>query len=121
MPLFQVNLKVYHLSIQTLNLSIYFSKAKSIPQEVFLEQSVLKTCNDFTGEYQCGSVILIKLLCNFIKIGLPNDCSPVNLLHVSRTLFYKNTYEGCQGLFWDSNKDFRRVTRNFLGQGNFLE
>ena len=32
-----------------------------------------------------------KLLCNFIKIKLRHGCSPVNLLHIFRTPFPKNT------------------------------
>ena len=86
---------------------------------MFLAQSVLKTCNNFTGEYQCGIVILIKLLYNFIKIRLLNDCSPVNLLHISQTLFYKNTYEGLQGLFCDSNKGFQARNKEFCRAGEF--
>ena len=41
----------------------------------------------------CRSVISLKLLCNFIEITLPNGCSPVNLLHILRTPFLKNTSE----------------------------
>ena len=36
----------------------------------------------------------IKLLCNFIEITLRHGCSPVNLLHIFRTPFSKNT-SGC--------------------------
>ena len=32
-----------------------------------------------------------KLLCNFIEIALQHKCSPVNLLHIIRTPFHKNT------------------------------
>ena len=35
--------------------------------------------------------LFCKLLCNFIEITLRHGCSPVNLLHTSRTLFTKNT------------------------------
>ena len=34
------------------------------------------------------------LLCNFIEITLRHSCSPVNLLHIFKTPFPKNTYEG---------------------------
>ena len=34
------------------------------------------------------------LLCNFIEITLRHVCSPVNLLHIFRVPFNKNTYEG---------------------------
>ena len=37
----------------------------------------------------------IKLLCNFIEITLWHGCSPVNLLHISRTPFMKLLMEGC--------------------------
>ena len=36
----------------------------------------------------------LKLLYNFIEIALRHGCSPVNLLHVFKTLLYKNTYGG---------------------------
>ena len=35
--------------------------------------------------------VLIKLLCNFIEIALRHGCSRVNLLHIFRTPFSKNT------------------------------
>ena len=34
------------------------------------------------------------LLCSFIEIALRHGCSPVNLLHIFKTLFYKNTSGG---------------------------
>ena len=42
-----------------------------------------------TSMLKCVSV---KLLCNFIKITVRRGCSPVNLLHISRTPFHKNTF-----------------------------
>ena len=39
------------------------------------------------------NVISIKLQSNFIEITLRRGCSPVNLLHIFRTLFLKNTSE----------------------------
>ena len=33
----------------------------------------------------------VALLCNFIEIALRQECSPVNLLHIFRTSFPKNT------------------------------
>ena len=53
-----------------------FTKTRSIPPEVFLEKGVLKICSKFKGEHPCRSVIM----------------SPVNLLHIFRTPFYKNIY-----------------------------
>ena len=59
--------------------------------EVFLRKGVPKICGKFTGEHPCRSVISVKLLCNFIEIALRHGCSPVNLLHISRTPFPRNT------------------------------
>ena len=64
---------------------------RSSHPEVFLRKGILKICSKFTGEHPCRSVISIKLLCNFIKIILWHGCSPVNLLHIFRTPFPRNT------------------------------
>ena len=58
---------------------------------VFLVKSVLEICSKFTGEDLCRSVVSIKLQSNFIEITFWYGCSPVNLLHIHRTLFTKNT------------------------------
>ena len=58
---------------------------------MFLGKGVLKTCSKFTGKHPCRSVILIKFQSNFIEITLRHGCSPVNLLYIFRTPFYKNT------------------------------
>ena len=58
---------------------------------MFLGKGVLKICSKFTGEYPCQSAISIKLLCNFIEIAFQHKFFPVNLLHISRTPFLKNT------------------------------
>ena len=50
--------------------------------------------NKFIGEQLCSSVISIKLQTNFIKITLRHGCFSVNLLHIFRTLFYRNTSGG---------------------------
>ena len=34
---------------------------------------------------------VLSVLCNFIEITLQHGCSPVNLLHIFRTYFLKNT------------------------------
>ena len=62
--------------------------------EVLLRKDVLKICSTCTGEHPCRSVILIKFLCNFIEITIWHGCSPVNLLHIFRTPFLKNTSDG---------------------------
>ena len=61
---------------------------------MFLGKGVLKICSRFTGAHSCQSVIEIELLCSFIEIALREGRSPVNLLHISRTPFPKNTYGG---------------------------
>ena len=58
---------------------------------MFLEKAVLKIRTKFSGEHPRWSVISIKSLYNFIKIILWHGCSPVNLLHIFRTPFTKNT------------------------------
>ena len=56
---------------------------------------LIKRCYEniskFTEEHSCRSVISIKLLSSFVEIALQHECSPVNLLHVFRTPFYKST------------------------------
>ena len=66
---------------------------RSSHSEVFLGKDILKICSRFKGECPCRSVILIKLLCNFIEITLQHGCFPINLLHIFRTPFLKNTSE----------------------------
>ena len=61
--------------------------------EVFLRNGVLKICSKFPGEYPCRSVISITLQSNFIEIALRCECSPVNLLHIFRTPFSRNSSE----------------------------
>ena len=50
----------------------------------------MKISSKFTGEHPRRSVILIKLENNFIEITLRHGCS-INLLHIFRTPFLKNT------------------------------
>ena len=64
---------------------------RSSHPEVFLRKGVLKICSKFTRERPCRSAISIKLQSNFIEITLRHRCSPVNLLHIFRTPFSKNT------------------------------
>ena len=58
---------------------------------MFLGKFVLKMCSKFTREHPCRSVISIKLQSNFIEIALRHRYSPVNLLHIFRTPFHRNT------------------------------
>ena len=71
----------------------YFSR--SSPSEVFLGKGFLKICSKFTGEHLCRLVISVKLQSSFIEIVLREGCSPVNLLHIFRKIFPKNTSWGC--------------------------
>ena len=61
---------------------------------VFLGEGLLKICSKSSGEHPYRSAISIKLLCNFIEITLRHRCSPVNLMHIFRTPFLKNTSGG---------------------------
>ena len=61
---------------------------------MYLGTGALNICSKFTGERPCRSVILIKLLCNFIEITIRLGCYPVSLLHIFRTSFPKTTSGG---------------------------
>ena len=67
-------------------LSVQKQPPRGVPRK-----GVLKICSKFTGEHPCRSVISIKLLCNFIEITLRHRFSPLNLLHIFRTRFSRNT------------------------------
>ena len=66
---------------------------RSSHPEVFLRKGILKICIKFT-EHPCQIVISTKLLCNFTEITLRHGFSPVNLLHIFRIPFPKNTSGG---------------------------
>ena len=66
----------------------YHPLFRSSPSEVFLGKGVLEIFSKFTGEHPCQSVISKKLL------ALRRGYFPVNLLHISRTPFPKNTSGG---------------------------
>ena len=59
---------------------MFLFRMNGIPFSPHISSSILFT-----------SSALIKLLCNFIEIALQHGCSPVNLLHIFRTLSPKNT------------------------------
>ena len=61
-------------------------KFRSSHPEAFSGKGVLKIGSKFTGEHPCRSMIKM-----FIEITLRHGCSPVNLLHIFRTLLPKNT------------------------------
>ena len=54
------------------------------------EKSFEKRCS----KKSCKSYRKTPVLCNFIEIALRHGCSPVNLLHIFRTSFLKNTSQG---------------------------
>ena len=89
---------------------------KSSHPAVFLGKGVLKICNKFTGEYPCRSAISIKLLCNFSEIALQHGCSPVNLLHIFRIPFLKNT-SGRLLLIWCDSIWRKALFKKLLGYG----
>ena len=65
--------------------------SRSNRPQVFLGEGVLKICSKFTEEHPCRSAISIKLQSNFIEITLRHGYSPVNLLHILKTPFPRNT------------------------------
>ena len=72
-------------------LSIFKTVFTNNHSELFLGKGALKIRSKFTREHTWRSVISIKFLCNFIEIALWHGCSPVNLLHIFRTYFPRNT------------------------------
>ena len=56
-----------------------------------LQKQPPRGCSKFTGEHPCRSAISIKLQSNIIQITLRHGCSPVNLVHIFRTPFLRNT------------------------------
>ena len=92
-------------------------KVLEVPPELFLQRGVLKICCKYTGKHPCGSVIPIKLLCNFIEIALLHGCAPVNLLHIFKTLFYKNTSGGmllkCSKQYSGYSQQYSKHYRSF--------
>ena len=73
--------------------NVLLKKNQKQPSKVFFGKCVLKICSKFTGEHPCRSAISKKLPSNFVEIAFWYGCSPVNLLHIFRTPFYKNTSE----------------------------
>ena len=71
--------------------TINISKRRSSHPEVFLGKGVVKICSKFKGEHPCRSAISIRLQSDIIEITFRHECSPVNLLHIFRTPFLKNT------------------------------
>ena len=89
----------------------FFFITRSGPPEVFSGKCVLKICSKYR-EYQCRSAILMKLQNSFIEIALRHGCSSVNLLHISRTPFYKST----SGRLFLHNQSFGRSRESLEGE-----
>ena len=88
------NLESFDLILFLINrISILFieNSSRSSHSELFLGEGVLRICRKYAGEHPCKIVILIKLLCNFTETTLQHGCTPVNLLHIFRKSFPKNT------------------------------
>ena len=82
------------LEINTSYLLFTFLMFRRTASEVFVYEGVMNICSKIAGDYPCGSVVSkIKLLGNSIEIIFPYGYFPVNLLHIFRTPFYKNTFE----------------------------
>ena len=60
--------------------------------DIFSEKCFSKICSKVKREYQFQVAISIKLESNFIKVRLQHGCCAVNLLHISRGTFPKNTF-----------------------------
>ena len=90
--------KTNSLTFQNISFAYFFSFSESLTcgvfrssrPEVFLVKGVLKICSKFAGKHPSRSVILKKLHSNCIEVTLRHGRSPVNLLHIFRTLFLKN-------------------------------
>ena len=79
------------LANQFFELSPHFYEFRKQPLRGVLKKRGSEICSKFTREQSCQSVISIKLQTNFIEIALRHGCSPVNLLHIFRTSFSRNT------------------------------
>ena len=79
---------IFHIFVEAYQdrINRIFVIFRSSHPEVLLGKGVLKKCSKFTVEHPCWSVI-----CNFIEMTLQHGCSPVNLLHIFRIPFLKNT------------------------------
>ena len=90
---------------------------RSSSPEKLLGKGVRKIWIKLTGEHRYRSGISIKLQRNFIEITIRQRCSPVNLLHIFRTPFPKNT---SGGLLLEFSCDIGFITMNKLSIPNSL-
>ena len=73
-------------------LNFRLRKSHRQPSRGVLKKRCSENIQQFTGEHPCWNVISRKLQCNFVKIPLRYECSPVNLLHIFRPPFRKNIF-----------------------------
>ena len=118
--------------LKVIHSKLFWKCQLSSGPQVFSVKGLLKICSKSTGEHPCRSAISIKLHSNFIEITFRHGYSPVNLLHIFRAPFLKNTFGQ---LLWIVNllsatiikqlsiqhlannsftTDFVRVLQNFL-------
>ena len=79
------------LANQFFVLSPHFYEFRKQPLRGVLKKRFSEICSKFIRKQSCQSAISIKLQTNFIEIALRHRCSPVNLLHIFRTPFSRNT------------------------------
>ena len=97
-----MHIKCFFCEFQKLGTQLlpWFPTIRSSRPGVLLRKRVPKICSKFTGKHPCGGAISIKLRSNFIEIALWHGRSPVNLLHIFRTSFPRNT-SGWLCLNWE--------------------
>ena len=71
--------------------NILWSSIQKQPPRGVLKKRCSENMQKFTGEHLSPSVNSIKLQSNFIEITLRHGWCPVNLLHIFRTPFPRNT------------------------------
>ena len=91
--LFRSNLEILKTVGHKKNMEFHemFPDFRSSSPGLFLGNDVLKMCSKFTRKHLCRSVISIRLLCNFIEIAFRHGCFHVNLLHIFKTPFFKDS------------------------------
>ena len=98
-PLSNPFLLQYYCSVKYRKIKMKVKKEKSFsllyikkqPSRGVLRKRCSENMQQIYRRTPFRSAISIKLLYNFIEIGLQHGCSPVNLLHIFRTSFPSNT------------------------------
>ena len=94
---------------------VLWSKSKGGDKGIYTNYGIAKMCG-MGGTYESSFevshrtlfsfffhlmvIILSVSVCNFIEIALRHGCSRVNLLHIFRTPFPTNTFEGLLLQLW---------------------